>query len=98
MPPIYPAPAPAGPAAPGPRPTGAAVADVKYGLHRAVPPCSCPGAATPHGCPALKIRDALLSGSFGDDTWTGRTIGRLGLERTIRREGRPEKEAEEPKH
>ena len=29
---------------------------------------------------------------FGDDTWTARTVGRLGLEHTVRREGRPEKE------
>ena len=29
---------------------------------------------------------------FGDDTWTVRTVGRLGLEHTVRREGRPEKE------
>jgi putative transposase len=28
---------------------------------------------------------------FGDDKWTARTVGKLGLEYTVRREGRPER-------
>ena len=31
---------------------------------------------------------------FGDDTWTTRTVRRLGLEHTLRREGRPGKNAQ----
>jgi putative transposase len=29
---------------------------------------------------------------FGEDAWVARTVSRLGLQHTVRREGRPEKE------